>query len=66
MPKGKKLTYKQREIMKDNGITDCTEWRYIKLETLESDSKHLKPGTAKSVFMVVKNIHTGEKIKVQV
>ena len=61
MPKGKKLTYKQREIMAANGIKDCTDWRYIKQIQKEDGSDHLTPTGVKSTYMVVENITTGEK-----
>ena len=64
MEKGKKLSWKQREIMKKNGILDCTDWVYIKQMMLNEDGgKNLSSKGAKSVYMIVLNKVTGEQKK---
>lgn len=60
--KGKKLTRQQMKIMRDvAGITDCTDWLYIKTETRSTEgtkqSSKLKP---KKIQMVVWNRITNE------
>lgn len=65
MAKGKKLSYTQREIMKRNGIKDCSDWLYVKQETTNEDgTKNLSLKSNKISLMVVRNVVTGEEKKI--
>lgn len=64
MENGKKLSWKQREIMRKNGIKDCTDWVYIKQIMLnENGGRNLSTKGTKTVYMIVVNRVTGEQKK---
>lgn len=58
---GKTLTRAQRKVLNRNGIADCTDWLYIKQETVdECGAKSAGLNRAKTIVMVVQNVKTGE------
>ncbi len=64
---GKSLSRAQRDILKQNGIDDCTNWYYIKQETIDiGGSKRAAINRDKQIVMIVQNSETGETRRIPI
>lgn len=65
--KGKKLTVSQKNILKNNGISQPDDYLYVKMETINlGDGRRLSQRCPKVENMVVIHRETGDVKRVQV